>query len=53
VEPRRIPVLPPPEWRARYLEDVRRRLAAGELDSDDALLETAHAILDGDPGDDE
>ncbi|MEM8884056.1 MAG: hypothetical protein AAGD14_08310 [Planctomycetota bacterium] len=41
--------LPDPSWRAQYLEDVRRRLANGELDSDDAVLETAYALLDGDP----
>lgn len=39
---------PPPQWRAQYVEDVRRRLEEGELDSDVALLETAHALLDGD-----
>jgi len=44
-----MPPLPSPEWRARYVEDVRRRLEEGELDSDDAVLETAFAILDGDP----
>ncbi|MHC4954065.1 MAG: hypothetical protein ACYTGZ_09255 [Planctomycetota bacterium] len=35
-------------WRAAHVDDVRRRLAIGELDSDAALLETAHALLDGD-----
>jgi len=53
VEPHRFPVLPPPEWRASFVEDVRRRLAEGELDSDDAVLETAYALLDGDPVDDD
>ena len=43
-----MPSLPSPQWRARYIEDVRRRLAEGELDSDDAVLETAYAMLDGD-----
>jgi hypothetical protein len=36
------------ELRVRLLEDVRRRLATGELDSDDAVLDTALAMLDGD-----
>ena len=36
------------EKRAELLEDVRRRLKDGELDSDDAVLDTAQAILDGD-----
>ena len=39
---------PLPAWRAAYLEDVRRRLEEGELDTDTALIETAHALLDGD-----
>ena len=49
MDPDRLPSLPPPAWRAAYIEDVRRRLAEGELDSDDAVLETAYALLDGDP----
>ena len=39
---------PLPAWRAAYVEDVRRRLEEGELDSHAALMETAHALLDGD-----
>ena len=35
------------ELRTRLIEDVRRRLASGELDSDDAVLDTALAMLDG------
>ena len=35
-------------WRDSILEDVRRRLDDGELDSPAALLETAHAMLVGD-----
>ncbi len=38
----------PPEVRERQLAEIRRRLEAGELDSDLAVLETACAILDGD-----
>ena len=38
----------PPEVRERQLADVRRRLEAGELDSDLAAIETAFALLDGD-----
>ncbi|MEE8106454.1 MAG: hypothetical protein V3T86_13035 [Planctomycetota bacterium] len=34
--------------RKRLLEDVRRRLKNGELDSTDAAKETAAALLDGD-----
>ena len=34
--------------RDSILDDVRRRLGEGELDSLAALLETAHAMLDGD-----
>jgi len=34
--------------RKRLLEDVRRRLENGELDSADAAMETAAALLDGD-----
>jgi len=40
--------MPAPSWRAAYVDDVRRRLEEGELDTDTALLETAHALLDGD-----
>ena len=39
---------PPPNWRAAIVDDVRRRLEDGELDSATALMETAHAMLDGD-----
>ena len=49
MDPERKSSLPSPAWRAAYVEDVRRRLEQGELDSDDAVLETAYAILDGDP----
>jgi len=38
----------PANWRESIIEDVRRRLRDGELDSATALLETAHAMLDGD-----
>jgi len=40
--------MPSLKWRAEYVEDVRRRLEEGELDTDTALAETAHALLDGD-----
>ena len=50
MDPERNPSLPSPAWRAKYVEDVRRRLESGELDSDDAVLETAYALLDGDRG---
>ena len=46
-EKRSIPV-PAPDERDRYLDDVRRRLESGELDSPMAVLETAAALLDGD-----
>ena len=36
------------ERQRKRLEEVRRRLEAGELDSDLALVETALALLDGD-----
>lgn len=39
---------PPEEVRARLVDEVRRRLDEGELDSDLALVETALALLDGD-----
>ena len=38
----------PANPRESIIEDVRRRLRDGELDSVAALLETAHAMLDGD-----
>ena len=38
----------PDEVRDELMEEVRRRLAEGELDSDLALVETAFALLDGD-----
>ncbi len=44
---RSIPV-PGPDTRDRHLDDVRRRLESGELDSEMAVLETAAALLDGD-----
>jgi hypothetical protein len=34
--------------REKLLEDVRRRLENGELDSASAAVETAAALLDGD-----
>jgi hypothetical protein len=34
--------------RRQLVEEVRRRLASGELDSDLARVETAFALLDGD-----
>jgi len=34
--------------RRKLVDEVRRRLADGELDSDLARVETAFAILDGD-----
>ena len=39
--------MPPLRSRAAYVDDVRRRLEEGELDTDTALLETAHALIDG------
>ncbi len=39
----------PEAARLELIEAVKRRLAAGELDSDLATLETAVALLDGDP----
>ena len=38
----------PPAVRRQLVEEVRRRLASGELDSDIARVETAFALLDGD-----
>ena len=38
----------PPEVRQRQLDEIKRRMEAGELDSDLALMETAMAMLDGD-----
>ena len=38
----------PDHVRARLVAEVRRRLEAGELDSDLARIETALALLDGD-----
>ncbi len=38
----------PAHVRQKLLEEVRRRLATGELDSDLARVETAVALLDGD-----
>ncbi len=40
--------VPAPDARNRHLDDVRRRLESGELDSPMAVLETAAALLDGD-----
>ena len=34
--------------RHAHVDDVRRRLESGELDSDMAALDTAAALLDGD-----
>jgi len=36
------------ELRRQRIEEIRRRLESGELDSDLALVETALALLDGD-----
>ena len=48
-EHERVPVPTEADERQRKrLEEVRRRLEAGELDSDLALVETALALLDGD-----
>ena len=41
----------PDHVRARLVAEVRRRLEAGELDSDLARIETALALLDGDLSD--
>jgi hypothetical protein len=38
----------PTAVRRQIVEEVRRRLASGELDSDLARVETAFALLDGD-----
>jgi ATP-binding cassette subfamily B protein len=38
----------PDAIRRKLVEEVRRRLAAGELDSEIARVETAYALLDGD-----
>jgi hypothetical protein len=38
----------PDEVRRGLLASVRERLLSGELDSDQALVETALALLDGD-----
>jgi len=38
----------PPDVRRQLVDEVRRRLANGELDSDLARVETAFALLDGD-----
>jgi hypothetical protein len=38
----------PPTVRHKLVEEVRRRLANGELDTDLARVETAFALLDGD-----
>lgn len=38
----------PEEVRRDLVDQVRRRLLAGELDSEIALVETALALLDGD-----
>ncbi len=47
-----LPLPPDPaegeEERARLLEAIRRRLLAGEFDSEAARAETAYALLDGD-----
>jgi hypothetical protein len=39
----------PDRVRKELVEEVRRRLESGELDSDLARVETAFALLDGDP----
>ena len=38
----------PRQVRERQIDEIRRRLKAGELDSRLALMETAMALLDGD-----
>jgi hypothetical protein len=38
----------PPAVRKKLVDEVRRRLANGELDTDIARMETAFALLDGD-----
>jgi hypothetical protein len=38
----------PPPVRKKLVDEVRRRLANGELDTDLARVETAFALLDGD-----
>ncbi|MCK6461616.1 MAG: hypothetical protein L6Q95_17175 [Planctomycetes bacterium] len=38
----------PPAVRRKLVDEVRRRLANGELDTDLARVETAFALLDGD-----
>lgn len=38
----------PPPVRRKLVDEVRRRLANGELDTDLARVETAFALLDGD-----
>jgi hypothetical protein len=38
----------PPTVRRKLVDEVRRRLANGELDTDVARMETAFALLDGD-----
>lgn len=38
----------PPDVRERQLDEIKRRMEAGELDSDLAMMETAIALLDGD-----
>jgi len=38
----------PPQVRRKLVDEVRRRLQAGELDSPLARMETALALLDGD-----
>jgi hypothetical protein len=40
----------PSDIRAEQLREIKRRLEAGELDSDEAVIETAFAMLDGDAG---
>lgn len=43
----RLPSVPE-EVRREQVEEVRRRLQTGELDSELAIVETAFALLDGD-----
>jgi len=38
----------PQQVREQLVEEVRRKLESGELDSEIALVETALALLDGD-----
>jgi hypothetical protein len=49
-EPREIPIEAaiPADIREEQIREIKRRLEEGELDTDEAVLETAFAMLDGD-----